>query len=845
MTGLIKDLRYALRQLRKTPGLTFAATLMLALGIGVNTAIFAVFYQVLLRTLPVYKPSELVILKESSGYETGRLDIWGGDPEMFFAYPAYQALREGDNHSLKGLAASTVAPATIVSDQTTDRSLMQLVSGNYFTLLGVQPLLGRVLIPDDDIYHAGRAVTVVSESYWRSHFGGDLSILNQQIEINASPFTIVGVARHDGLMDSVRPALFLPINTVQRLVPGKEDFLIDPLHRWLNIVGRLAPGVTREQAEAQLNVFWWNWRRDVLKARKDNIPKEEAWLETHLSVSDGARGIPLLQGTLGEPLTVLETMAFLVLIIACANVASLLLAKSVSRSRELAVHAALGGSRRRIMQKLVSEGVLLGLIGVGFGLLLGSLALKFLLGILPSTNTLRETLTAQLSWSTIAICAIGGIVTSLTFSIAPAILSSRINLLSALHPQSDSAPGRDAKLRNFLVAGEIALSLVSLSGAAVFGWSLHELRNMDPGFDTSRHMLTFRVDASVLGKSGPQVRNEYAEMTQAIRQQPGVRNVAYLAEGLIDNSGMGNNVTVAGYSEKGDEPHVSVNWMTPSFLSTMNIPLLAGRIFTAQDSGASPKVAIVDEAFVKCYFAGDVEKALRGRFGFGSGNHVPLDIQIVGVIPTIRATSLQAAPPIPFVYLSYDQTYSATEPDPSNHPASFYISTAGDAGALAASVRSLIHARDRNLPVTRLETMEEHLNGVIVETRMASGLSVAMGGLALLLAAIGLYGLLAFIVTQRTREIGIRMALGANREQIARVVAKRLARLVSAGILLGGLLAWAGVHVLATRDANLADTPIWLFSAVTALLLTVMFLAAVLPARRAARVDPMVALRYE
>jgi putative ABC transport system permease protein len=844
MNGLLQDLRYAFRQLRKSPGVTFSAAVMLALGMGVNTAIFAVSYQVLLKTLPVRKPAELVLLKEISKFETGHLDIWGGKAQLSFAYPAYQALREG-NQSLEDLAVSTIAPATIVSSQTTDKSLAQHVTGNYFALLGVQPVLGRLLVPDDDISNAGRDVAVLSESYWRSHFGSDPSILNQRIEINGSPFTIVGVARHEGLMDAARPAVFVPVNFQRGPSTARQNFL-DPLHRWLNIIGRLRPAVSREQAEAQLNTVWWNWRRDVLKEKKDNIPDKEGWLQTHLYLTSGARGIPLLQGTLGEPLTVLEALALLVLIIACANVASLLMAKAVVRTRELAIHAALGGSRRRILQKVVSESVLLGIIGVCLGLLLGSLTLKFLVSIVPSRADLPTiSIAAQLGWSTIAFCVSGGMLTCLLFSLAPAVLSSRINVLNALHPQADSAPGNAARLRNLLVAGEIALSLVSLTGAAVFGWSLHQLRNVSPGYNTSVQILTFRVDASMLGKSDAQIKNEYAEITEAIRRQPGVRNVSYAAEGLLGNSEMGSNITVAGYSDQGNEPTLDENWVTPSLFSTLNIPLLIGRAFSEQDMATSQKVAIVDEAFVKHYFGGNVEKALGARFGFGGGDRVKLDIEIVGVIPTIRATTLAQPPSVPFIYLPYDQTYSPTEPDPRNHPASFYIDTSGDTHSLAATIRALVHSIDRNLPVTRLESMPEHLNAAMFETRMASALSAALGGLGLILAAIGLYGLLAFIVAQRTREIGIRIALGAHREHIAGLIAKRLTAIVSAGVLLGTFLAWGGVHLLASHDINLSRTPIWLFAATTVVLLVVMLAAAALPTRRAAKVDPVVALRYE
>src|SRR5258708_22166398 len=276
------------------------------------------------------------------------------------------------------------------------------------------------------------------------------------------------------------------------------------------------------------------------------MPDERGGLEPYLAVTNGARGIPLMQGTLGEPITVLETMAFLVLIIACANIASLLMAKTVSRSHELAVHAALGGGRARIWQKVASEGLVVGLTGVGLGLLFGSLTLKLLMGILP-TKILREGLTEHLDWSTILTCAAAGVVSSFIFSIVPAILSSRINLLRALHPQSDAGIGGGARLRNVLVAGEISLSLVSLSGAAVFGWSLHQLRNINPGYDDTRHILTFRVDASVLGKSDAQVRHEYTDISEAIRRQAGVRSVAYAGEGMIDDSEMGSNGTVSGY----------------------------------------------------------------------------------------------------------------------------------------------------------------------------------------------------------------------------------------------------------------------------------------------------------
>ena len=838
----LRDFRYALRQLRRSPGFTLTAVLTLALGMGVNTSIFTVFNQVLLRTMPVRAPGELVLLQEHSRYETGTLNTSGGDPEMYFAYPAYQALRDGNN-VLEGLALASVAPANLVTAQDADKVKMQLVSGNYFTLLGVQPTMGRLLTTSDDVYHEGRAVAVLSDSYWHAHFGGDPSILNQEIHVNGSAFTIVGIVPHEGLMDDAPSEIFLPVAMEGAVTPGKADVLSDPLNRWLNLIGRLSPGATRPQAEAQLNTLWWNWRRDVLKIREHKIPDRKGWLETHLSVVEGGRGMPLLEGTLGQPIKILETMALVVLLIACGNVTNLLLAKAVHKQSELAVRGALGASRKQIFQQVLAEGLLLGLMGAAAGLLLGWVSLRLLLRLVPATNSLREVLAVHFNWPVIAMCTGMGMLTSLIFSVAPAMLSIRTALIDGLRSESRTIVGGSGRLRNFLVAGEIALSLVLLTGATVFSWSLYQLRNTKLGYATDR-MVTFRVDASP-GKSGAQVRNEYASIVDSIRRQPGVSSVAYSAEGLIDGDEMGDSITLAGYSGKEDDPTPDQNWITPGFFSTVKVPLLAGREFSEQDTATSQRVAIVDQAFVQHYYGGDVEKALSGVFGFGLGSRAKPSIQIVGVIPTIRATSVTSAPGVPFLYLPYDQSFSADDSDRRSHPASFYIRTTSDPVQFVSTVRSSVRDSDRNLPITGLGTMEEHIKGTIFEQQMVSTLSIVMGGLALLLAAIGLYSLLAFVVTQRTHEIGIRMALGAHRHHVLGLVAKRVGWLLLAGLGAGSLSGWAGLRILASRDASLAHPPAWLFGITVMVLMGLMVLAAALPARRAAAIDPMRALRSE
>jgi len=485
---------------------------------------------------------------------------------------------------------------------------------------------------------------------------------------------------------------------------------------------------------------------------------------------------------------------------------------------------------------------LLGLLGAASGLFLGWVSLRLLLRIVPATNSLHDVLAVQLDWRVIALCIVAGGLTSLIFTVAPAILSMHTDLIEGLRSENRGVIGGSGRLRDFLVAGEIALSLVLLTGATVFSWNLYQLRNANLGFATD-NMITFGVDASP-GKSEVQVRNEYASIVDAIRRQPGVNRVAYAADGLIGNT-MSDSVTVTGYSVANEEANPDQNWVTPGFFSTIRVPMLAGREFSEQDTATSQKVAIVDEAFVQHYYGGDVGNALHGQFVFGGPNRAKPDIQIVGVIPTIRSTSVTSAPGVPFLYLPYDQSYSADGSHRRPHSASFYISTTGDPAQLVSTVRSLVREIDRNLPISGLGTMEEHIHGTIFEQQMVSTLSIVMGGLALVLAAIGLYSLLAFVVTQRTHEIGIRMALGAHRHHVFGLVAKRVGWLLLGGLGAGSLAGWIGLRVLASREASLAHPPVWLFGITGIVLMGLMFLAAVLPARRAASIDPMQALRAE
>jgi putative ABC transport system permease protein len=842
VTAIWNDLRYAFRQLRKSPGFALTAVLTLALGIGVNAAVFTVFSKVLLHTMPVQKPGELVMLEAHSQYDTGSLSTEGGDFHLYFSYPAYKYLHD-NNRTLEDLAADVPGSANLVSAKDADRVNMHLVTGNYFNVMGLRPVLGRLLTPTDDVFHAGNSVAVMSEDYWKSKLGSDPAILNQVVKINGTPFTIVGVVRHSGLLDDEHPAVFLPLSMEQAVIQSDHERLTDPLFAWAVLVGRLPAGTSRKQAETQLNVLWWNWRKEALKTEEHHIGNKEGWLKTHLSLRSGARGVPVLEEMLGEPLKVLEGMALVVLLIACVNVANLLLVKAARKHAELAVRGALGASRWRIFQQVIAEGLLLGLIGAMAGLALGWLSFKLLIHSIPATNYLRDVLDAPMDWKVIAFCIAAGVMTSLLFSVAPALLSMRVNLLRALHGQSGSVAGGGGWLRNLFVSAETALSLVLLIGAAVLSWNLFQLRHVDPGFATS-HVLTFRVDASALGKNDPQVKEEYETLQNEILREPGVRSVDYAMDGLLTGNTSGSNITVKGQPSTGNDPPPNRDEISRGFFSTMQIPLLAGREFSAQDTLASPKVAIVNETLVKRYFGGDTRKALGQQFGFGSGN-VKTDIQIVGVVPAIRAAKLENASSLPLIYLPYDQSYSADGKSRGSHPASFYVGTSGDPAALAGTLHSLLHRLDQDLPMPDFEPMEEHINSSIFETTLMALLSSVMGGLALALAAIGLYGVLAFAVAQRTREIGIRMALGGDKGSISKLVLRQVGVLVTGGLVAGLALASAAFKILQSKAVKLSGAPIWLYCVAGVSLILVMLAASYLPARRASRVDPMRALRAE
>lgn len=840
--SIVADVKYALRQFRQSPGFVMTVIATMALGIGMNTAIFTVFDQVLLQTMPVHRAERLVLLEEHSAYETGNLNAYTGSQSITFSYSAYQALSK--NIVLENLAVSALAPVTIKSPVLAENTWLQMVSGNYFDVMDLRPVLGRLLTPSDDRLNAANPVAVMSEAYWRAKFGSDPSILNRVLLLNGSPVTIVGIVRNRGIVDANPIALFIPVALQPKVEPVFRDPFPDPLNCWLNLVGRLEPGVSRTQAETQLNTLWWNWRRDTLHLRKDNIPDGSGWLQTHLTVSSGAKGISTLQENFSRPVVLLQAMALTVLLIVCGNIANLLLARAARKQSELAMRAALGAQRTRIFQQVVVEGLLLGAMGAAAGILLGGFTLRLLLHFTPDSDILHVAVTPQVGWQIVAAAVAVGLLTSLLFSLAPAVLSTRIDLLRSLHGQTGAVAAGSSRLRQALIAAQIALSLGLLTCATVFSCNLYLLHSINPGFTTT-HVLTFTVDAAQQGDSLSQANQKYAAITAGLKHLPGVRDVVYARNGLMTGNLSGGNVNVTGRANSFHDPSPFSDMVSPGFFSAMQVPLIAGREFTQTDTEPGHKAAIVDQNFVKRFFNGEIQKALAASLTFGNG--AP-DTPIVGVIPTVRSTDLTQDPGSPFVYLAWELApHIGTHVQ--QYPAVFYVRTANDPATLASSVQAVVHQVDRGLPIDHLETMKDHLYGLTFDSQLVTILSTAMGALALLLAAIGLYGVLAFSVAQRTREIGVRIALGAARSAIVRLIARQVAWMVMTGVFVGTLLGALGTKLLMSHDVgltiHLAQIPIGIFGVSGIVLLLAMVVAALLPAHRAASVDPIKALRAE
>lgn len=836
MTSLLQDIRYALRQLRQKPGFAVIAVMTLALGIGANTAIYSLLDQAMLRRLPVQKPEQLVMLNYL-GSNTGRTSSYGGDDKNYFSYPLYKDIRDR-NSVFAGVIATDAVNVGVQWRNHPEVVGGELVSGNYFEVLGVRPALGRLFVSSDDQTQNANPVVVLSFSYWKRAFASDPQIAGQTVLINGHPFVVLGVAQSGfhSVVAGQTPDVFAPMMMKPQITPEWND-LDNRRSAWLNIIARLKPGTSAAQAEAGINPLWYAIRSDELKEIKNSTEsfRQKFVEKSHLFLLDASKGFSPLREYMRTPLLILMGMVVLVALMACANVASLLLVRAASRVREMSVRYALGAERRRILRQLLVEGLLLGLSGGLLGILAAPQISVFLTKQLTGTTTGEIPFSPSLDLRVLVFNFGLAVLVSMIFSLAPAVQFWRPDLTNTLKQQVVTAGG-PLRFRRLSVAVQVGLSLLLLVGAGLFVRTLRNLKTLDLGF-TPDHLITFKIDPQLAGYSKEQTAPLYQRVLERVQVLPGVRSVGATNSAEINDSGNTSNITVAGYKNKPDEDmNVQHSLVTSGYFSTLNVQLLAGREITDADNSKTEKVVVVNEKFAK-YFFGSPQQAVGHYFGWGGGSDTKIDIQIVGVVKDAKHRTVRG---------DVDRTvFQPYLQDLGPDALAFYIRTMQPPQNAQSSIRTAMQGLDSKLVLDSFMTMEEQIDTSLGVDRMIALLAAAFAALALFMAAVGLYGVLAYSTAQRTREIGVRMALGASRGLVLKMVLMEVLWLAGAGIVVFLPLTLLLTRTLQSQLYGISSHDPSTIGIVTFLLAGVAIFSAALPARRAAKLDPMVALRYE
>jgi predicted permease len=830
-----QDVRFGARMLIKKPGFTLIAALTLGLGIGANTAIFSLINATLLRQLPVAEPESLVYVfsgNPSSPYNTA-------------SYPDYVEFRT-HNQVLSGLAARGSISVSMNSNDATDLVSGEIVSGNFFDVLGVHAALGRTLSPADDLTPGAHPVAVISHGLWQGRFGADAGIIGRQITLNGQSFTIIGVmpANFQGIVSGRVDDLYVPMMMQAIMRPPRAgysgeknpDLLQVRGNRWLWLVGRLKPGVTREQAQSSLLAITQEQERLYPDTNRKRIA-------TLTPVNDGD---PEERASLLSVAGLLMSVVGIVLLIACANVANLLLARASARRKEIAVRLALGASRARLVRQLLTESLLLSLLGGAAGLLLAIWAVDVLKGVPPPPGALPVSLDFSVDSRVLMFTLALSTLTGLIFGIAPALQASRPDLVTTLKNDSPTlGPSHwRLNLRSGLVITQVALSFVLLIGAGLFLRSLWRAQAINPGFDEEK-ILIAPLNINLLRYTRAQGREFYRQAVERVEALPGVESatlarIVPLSGGssirslLIEGrAGPDNRFRSEGGSASGtNENAISLSVVGLKYFQTAGIGLLKGRDFNVQDTEEAPGVVIVNETFEKRHFGG--QEALGKRLSL-DGEGGPWR-EIVGVARDSKYVTL-GEKPTPFAYLPLAQNHETGM--------SLIVRTRHDPAGLAQTIGQTVQALDRNVPVTNIRAMGELIGNSLYAARMGAALIGVFGLLALLLASVGLYGVMAYAVSQRTHEIGIRMALGAQRQDVLRLVLREGMTLVAIGSVLGLITAMAVSRLLVSFLYGISATDRVTFFATAVVLTVVAFIANFIPAHRATKVDPIIALRYE
>ncbi|HXT73213.1 MAG TPA: ABC transporter permease [Candidatus Angelobacter sp.] len=835
MNTLWQDIRFGLRMLGKSPAFTAIAILTLALGIGANTAIFSFTDQVLLRNLPVPHPEQLVVLR-SPGPNHGRTSS-DGDSAAVFSYPMYKELRDRSS-VFSGLLTCFAIDVNVSGHGQMQSARGELVSGNFFQTLEVQPALGRVFTGSDETAPGANPVAVLSYGYWARQFGADPSILNAPLTVNGTALTVIGVARKGfyGVQIGATPDIFIPITMHAQMSPEDGLSLDTRTDHWLAILGRLKPGMRRKRAEASLQPVYVPLLEEDAKLLKLSGSHYKQFLAKPLQLTDGSGGRQILQQSAEEPLLVLMGMVGLVLLIACANLASLLVARGEARQREIAVRLALGAGRGRLVRQLLTESLLIGVAGGAAGIALASWCLNAMMGAIPSDvgmTGLQGGLDLRVLW----FAAVATLLTSILFGLAPAMRATRVNLQSTLKDQGSSvSEGRsNIRMRKILIVAQVALTAVLLAGAGLLARTLVSLEHTNLGVH-AENILQFSVEPDLNGDSAAQTVALSDRARQRFAAQPGVRSVSASWMPIFADDDSSFNITPEGYAMHPDEDtNVQYNYIGPNYFSTMGIPLIAGREFTEADTAKSQKVIIINEKLARRFFAG--RNPIGLHIAQGAGNKVHPDMEIVGVVADSKwggpRDTIQ-----PFLYEPYAQ-------NPLLGGLTFYVRTERDPAQMAATLHATMEQLDSNLPVNNMRTLRAQIDDEMFNDRLVAILSISLALLAALLAALGLYGVLSYVVARRTREIGIRMALGGQRADILRLVLGQGARLTVIGGAAGIVAALALARLMSSLLFGVSANDPLTFVGVAVLLGIVSGAACYIPARRAVRVDPIVALRYE
>ncbi|HKW96826.1 MAG TPA: ABC transporter permease [Bryobacteraceae bacterium] len=825
------DLRFAWRTCRRSPGFVLVAVLSLALAVGANTAIFSLLYQVVLRSIPVRDPQTLVTL-ESNDYSFGmtRRD----NNQTVFSYPMYLALRD-HNRVFSGLVARAGFPATLAWRGESTRTMAEIVTGNFFEVLGVKPALGRLLVPSDDSAVAENPAIVLGHSYWATRLGRDPSVLNSRVLMNGRPVVVVGVAAESfrGIISGRTPDFFAPVSVIRSITPDwdKRD-QVDAY--WLNVLGRLRPGVTHRQADAMLAPLYHSFLEDELPRFNDvTAEARKKILAKPLRVQPAAKGLNEFGDRWKTPLAVLMVMVGLVLLIACANVSGLLIARATAREREIAIRLALGASGRQLVRQLMVESLAITLAGGMLGLLVSENLTNGLLHLLPADESggwLAAQLDFRLFWFSLALSLIAGVLVG----VFPALRAKSPDLAPALKERASGSSASSSRARRVLVVAQICLSLLLLSGAGLFTQSLVNLLKTDLGFRAD-HLVTFAIDPSLNGYSHERSLNLFRQIEERLLSLPGAALVARSAYSPFGGWGWGNGVKAPGTRAASEQyADCASDAVGPGYFRTLGIALVAGREFEAADTAKSSKVAIINQSFAKFLFE---DANPLGRHLITGSNDV--DMQIVGIVHDSKYNDVREKPRH-FLYIPYDQAEEAF-----TRQATFFVRTQGGEQAMMAAVRTAVKQLEPSVPVDWLSSMRLMIGDFIYKDRLIATLAIAFGALASLLAAVGLYGTISYSATRRTREFGIRLALGAVPRSLLLAVMREVGVLAAIGIACGLPLSYALGRLVQSQFYGVSAYDPLVLAAGTVLICGVAFLAGLAPAVRAMGIEPVRALRYE